>query len=88
MQKTPHTIHYRITPTSPVQAQTVMAYSTEHAHLIIKHENDITHNQIEFLESQTSKETKKERSQREEKAHDEVLLLNTIINPYGIPFEN
>lgn len=49
-QKQPYTIHYRITPTSPVQTQTVFAYSEEHARLVIKHENDVTHNQIVFID--------------------------------------
>lgn len=35
-----------------------------------------------------SKETKAQREKREEKEHDEALLLNTIINPFGIPNED
>jgi hypothetical protein len=41
-------ITYRESPQSEWKTRTVYAFSIEHARLLIKFENAVTHNQIEF----------------------------------------
>lgn len=45
-----YTVIYREYPKAEIKTQHIYAACEEHAKLLIKYENEVTHNQIEFIE--------------------------------------